>query len=206
MKKIFLSMAVVAFTVLSCNNKPKTENAEVTKEGDNVALSSEGTMKDAMTATDTLSMASKTVADIAMSDDNFSTLVTAVKAAGLAETLQGQGPFTIFAPTNAAFNKLPEGTLDNLIKEENKAKLASILKYHVVSGEFKAADVIKAIKDNNGSYEISTLGGDKIVATLDGDKVILTDAKGDKATVVQTDVDGSNGVIHAIDTVLMPGK
>ena len=204
MKKIFLGMAIVALTAMSCNNNAKTNEGE-TAEGDQVALSSDTEMDNSMTATDSTAMG-QTVADVAMSNDNFSTLTSGVQAAGLGETLQGDGPFTVFAPTNDAFNKLPEGTLNDLTKEENKAKLTSILTYHVVAGEFKAADVVKAINDNNGSYEINTVEGEKITATLDGDNVVLTDASGNKAKVVMTDVDASNGVIHAIDTVLMPSK
>ena len=204
MKKIFLGMAVVALTAMSCNNNAKTNETE-TPEGDQVALSSDTEMNNTMTATDSTAM-DETVADIAMNNDNFSTLTKAVQAAGLEETLQGDGPYTVFAPTNEAFDKLPEGSLEDLTKEENKAKLTSILTYHVVAGEFKAADVTKAINDNNGSYEINTVEGDKLTATLDGDNVILTDAAGNKAKVVMTDVDASNGVIHAIDTVLMPNK
>lgn len=146
----------------------------------------------------------KTIVEIAVGNENFSTLVTAVKAAGLVETLNSKGPFTVFAPVNEAFAKLPEGTVASLLKPENKETLAAVLTYHVVAGEFKAADVVNAIKANNGAFKIMTVQGGTLTASLSGANVILTDSKGNKSTVVITDVDASNGVIHAIDTVVMP--
>ncbi|MCC6509296.1 MAG: fasciclin domain-containing protein [Pirellulaceae bacterium] len=136
--------------------------------------------------------ASKTVVEIAAGNKDFSTLVAAVKAAGLAETLSGKGPFTVFAPTNAAFEKLPKGTVESLLKPENKKKLVAILTYHVVAGKVMAADVVKLDK-------AKTVQGQevKIVAGKDGVKV-------DNASVVKTDIVGSNGVIHVIDTVILP--
>ncbi|GAA0721365.1 fasciclin domain-containing protein [Aquimarina litoralis] len=145
-----------------------------------------------------------TIVGVAASNENFTTLVAAVKAANLVETLKGDGPFTVFAPVNDAFAKLPDGTVDGLLKPESKKTLTAILTYHVVSGKFVAADVIKAIKDGNGSFSITTVQGNKLVASLDGDSVVLTDAKGGTSKVVLTDVEASNGVIHAIDTVVMP--
>ncbi len=145
-----------------------------------------------------------TVVAVAQGNPDFSTLVTAVTAAGLGETLSGAGPFTVFAPTNAAFDKLPDGTLETLTAPEGKEQLTSILTYHVVPGSTDAATLTKAIADNGGSYEMTTVNGAKLTATLDGDKVVLTDAKGGKATVTATDVAASNGVIHVIDTVVMP--
>ena len=144
------------------------------------------------------------IVGVAVGNENFSTLVAAVKAADLVETLSGEGPFTVFAPVNAAFDKLPEGTLDGLLKPEGKETLTSILTYHVVAGNFKAADVVQAIQDNDGSFVITTVQGNTLTASLDGDNVILTDAKGGTSTIVLTDVEASNGVIHAIDTVVMP--
>ncbi|WP_224483685.1 fasciclin domain-containing protein [Robertkochia aurantiaca] len=145
-----------------------------------------------------------TIVGVAAGNDNFSTLVTAVKAAGLVETLNSEGPFTVFAPTNDAFNKLPAGTLDDLVKPENKDKLTSILTYHVVSGEFMASDVLDAINSNNGKFTITTVQGDQLTASIENGNVILTDANGNSSTVIMTDVDASNGVIHAIDQVVMP--
>lgn len=145
-----------------------------------------------------------TIVSVAAGDENFSTLVTAVQAAGLVETLNGDGPFTVFAPTNDAFAKLPEGTVETLVKPENKEKLTGILTYHVVSGAYDAADVIEAIQSNNGSFEVETVNGGMITLTLRDGNVLLTDANGGTATVVIADVMASNGLIHAIDTVVMP--
>jgi uncharacterized surface protein with fasciclin (FAS1) repeats len=144
------------------------------------------------------------VVDVAAANADFSTLVAAVKAANLVETLSGDGPFTVFAPNNAAFDKLPAGTVDGLLKPENMEKLKSILTYHVVSGKFDAATVIDAINKNNGKYSVTTVQGGTIVLSLSEGKVMLTDANGGTATVILADVAASNGVIHAIDTVVMP--
>jgi uncharacterized surface protein with fasciclin (FAS1) repeats len=145
-----------------------------------------------------------TIVGVAASNENFSTLVAAVKAAGLVETLNSEGPFTVFAPTNEAFAKLPKGTVESLLKTENKETLTSILTYHVVAGKFMAKDVLKAIEDNNGKFTITTVNGEELVAHIMDGKVMLKDAKGNSSTIVLTDVAASNGVIHAIDSVVMP--
>lgn len=145
-----------------------------------------------------------TIVGVAVANENFTTLVAAVKAAGLVETLNGKGPFTVFAPLNSAFEKLPEGTVAGLLKPGNKKSLAELLTYHVVAGEFKAADVLKAIKDNKGSFKITTVQGGTLTATLNDGGVVLSDEKGNTSKVVLTDVAASNGVIHAIDSVVMP--
>ena len=145
-----------------------------------------------------------TIVGVAAANENFSTLVAAVKAAGLVETLNSEGPFTVFAPTNEAFDKLPKGTVESLLKTENKGTLTSILTYHVVAGKFMAKDVLKAIEDNNGKFTITTVNGEKLVAHMMDGKVMLKDAKGNSSTIVLTDVAASNGVIHAIDSVVMP--
>jgi len=144
------------------------------------------------------------IVEVAVGNQSFSTLVAAVKAAGLVETLSGDGPYTVFAPTNDAFAALPKGTVETLLKPENKATLTSILTYHVVSGKFEAAAVINAIEKNNGAFVVTTVQGEKITLSLNDGKVELKDAKGAKATVVIADVAASNGVIHAIDSVVMP--
>jgi uncharacterized surface protein with fasciclin (FAS1) repeats len=141
---------------------------------------------------------------VAAGNENFSTLVAAVEAAGLLETLSGSGPFTVFAPTNDAFAKLPEGTIATLLKPENKATLTSILTYHVVSGKFDATAIVAAIKDNQGEFTVTTVQGDKLVASLNGSDVMLKDEKGNMSKVVIADVAASNGIIHAIDSVVMP--
>ena len=144
------------------------------------------------------------IVQVASGNDNFSTLVAAVGAAGLAETLSGDGPFTVFAPTNDAFAKLPEGTVDALLKPESKATLTSILTYHVVAGKYEAAAVIDAITNNNGEFTVSTVQGGEITLSLMDGKVMLKDANGGMSTVIMADVAASNGVIHAIDSVVMP--
>ncbi|MCW5961128.1 MAG: fasciclin domain-containing protein [Pyrinomonadaceae bacterium] len=149
-------------------------------------------------------MKDKDIIDNAVNSKDHTTLVAAVKAAGLVETLKGAGPFTVFAPTNAAFEKLPDGTVDTLLKPENKDKLKGILTYHVVPGKLDAAAVAKAIKDGNGKATVKTVQGEELTATMEGDSVIITDAKGGKSKVTIADVMQSNGVIHVVDTVLMP--
>lgn len=146
----------------------------------------------------------QTIVEVALNNENFTTLVTALKAANLVETLSSAGPFTVFAPVNAAFDKLPEGVVTDLLKPENKEILTSILTYHVVAGEFRAKDVVEAINANNGSFVITTVQGGKLTATLNNGKVNLTDEKGKISTVIIADVNASNGVIHAIDTLVTP--
>jgi uncharacterized surface protein with fasciclin (FAS1) repeats len=157
-----------------------------------------------LTSAATVSAQSKDVVDIAIGSPAHTTLVAAVKAADLVSTLKSAGPFTVFAPTNDAFGKLPAGTVETLLKPENKSKLASILTYHVVAGNLMAADVVAAIKKGNGKAEVTTVNGQKLTITLMGDKVMLTDANGNSAHVVAADLKGSNGVVHVIDSVVLP--
>ncbi len=162
------------------------------------------------TVADTTAMAPEAteegnVVEVAQGNPDFSTLVTAVTAADLGATLSGAGPFTVFAPTNAAFDKLPAGTLETLTAPEGKEQLQGILTYHVVPGETNAAALIEAINANDGSYEMTTVNGGTLTATLNGETVTLTDAAGGTSTITATDVEASNGVIHVIDTVVMPG-
>ncbi len=147
---------------------------------------------------------SKNIVENAVNSKDHTTLVAAVKAAGLVDTLSGPGPFTVFAPTNEAFNKLPKGTVDTLVKPENKATLTKILTYHVVAGKMTAADIDKAIKAGGGKAELKTVEGENLTAEMSGGKLVLVDAKGGKSTVTIGDVMQSNGVIHVVDTVLMP--
>jgi uncharacterized surface protein with fasciclin (FAS1) repeats len=144
------------------------------------------------------------IVDIAVGSKDHTTLVAAVKAAGLVETLKSAGPFTVFAPTNAAFDKLPAGTVATLVKPENKATLTAILTYHVVAGKFSATDVVAAIKAGNGTATLTTVQGGKLKASLKGSSVILTDEKGGISTITATDLNATNGVIHVIDTVVLP--
>lgn len=146
----------------------------------------------------------KNIIENAVNSADHTTLVAAVKAAGLVETLQGAGPFTVFAPTNEAFAKLPAGTVDTLLKPENKATLTKVLTYHVVAGKWGAADLKKQIKAGNGTAELTMVEGGKLWATEEGNQLMLKDEKGGVASVTIPNVFQSNGVIHVVDTVLMP--
>jgi uncharacterized surface protein with fasciclin (FAS1) repeats len=148
--------------------------------------------------------ATKNIIQNAVNSKDHTTLVAAVKAANLVEVLQGAGPFTVFAPTNAAFDKLPAGTVESLVKPENKGTLTKILTYHVVSGKWNAESIAKMIKDGGGSVTLKTVSGGSLKAWMKGDKLILTDEKGGMSTVTIKDVNQSNGVIHVVDTVLLP--
>ncbi len=183
--KVFKILVMSVFTLVSftTSNETQKETNEV------VALEVETTPN---------------IVGVAAANEAFSTLVAAVKAAGLVETLSSDGPFTVFAPTNDAFAKLPEGTVETLLKPESKDQLTAVLTYHVVSGKFEAAAVIEAINSNNGKFTVATVQGGKIDLSLKDGSVILTDANGNTSVVVIADVAASNGVIHAIDTVVMP--
>jgi len=146
----------------------------------------------------------KTIVENAANSKNHTTLVAAVKAAGLVDTLSGAGPFTVFAPTNDAFAKLPAGTVDTLLKPENKAALVTVLTYHVVAGKFLTKELLAKIKAGHGSATLTTMQGGVLTAKKSGSGVTITDAKGDVANVTIADVDQSNGVIHVIDTMLLP--
>ncbi len=148
--------------------------------------------------------AQKTVVDVAVGSKNHTTLVATVKAADLVATLQSAGPFTVFAPVNAAFEKLPAGTVPTLLKPENKATLTKVLTYHVVAGNIDAAAVVKAIKDGNGKAVLTTVSGGTLTASIVDGKVILTDENGGTATVTATDLKAGNGIVHVIDGVVLP--
>ncbi|MDC7993798.1 fasciclin domain-containing protein [Altibacter sp. HG106] len=201
-RMLIMSLAVGTFLFTACNDtKKKEEEARLEKEKmemEQQKAEEEAEMKAQM------EYEQNTIAAKAMGSDQFSTLVTALQTAELAETFKGEGEYTVFAPTNDAFAKVPKNTLDNLMKPENKAKLQNLLKYHVVEGEWKADAVIKAINDNNNAYKVTTLAGENITLSLKDGNVMLKDANGKMSTVVMADVDASNGVIHGIDTVVMP--
>lgn len=146
----------------------------------------------------------KDIIDNAVNSKDHTTLVAAVKAAGLVETLKGTGPFTVFAPTNAAFDKLPKGTVATLVKPENKAALTKILTYHVVAGKMDSKAIAAAIKKGKGKAELTTVEGGKLWAWMEGKKLVLKDEKGGMSTVTIADVYQKNGVIHVVNTVLMP--
>lgn len=189
--KTISAFVLLGIITISCGQKKEAESTEMT---DSTAVAMDTTVV----------VETPNIVGVASGNADFSTLVTAVKAAGLVETLSGEGPFTVFAPNNAAFAKLPAGTVDGLLKPENVEKLKAVLTYHVVAGKFDAAAVIDAINKNNGKYSVTTVQGGTIVLSLKDGNVMLTDAKGGTSTVVLADVAASNGVIHAIDTVVMP--
>ena len=146
----------------------------------------------------------KDIVDNAVNSKDHTTLVAAVQAAGLVDTLKSKGPFTVFAPTNAAFAALPAGTVDTLLKPENKATLTKVLTYHVVAGNYDSKSIAKAIKKGNGTATLTTVAGGKLMAKMDGSALVLTDEKGGMSRVTIADVRQSNGVIHVVDTVVLP--
>ena len=190
MRKITIALASAASLALAAC----AQDVDTT-ENDDAAMADQTANADATTGT---------IVQVAQGDPEFSTLVSAVTAANLGETLSGPGPFTVFAPTNAAFEKLPAGTLENLTTNDTDM-LGTILKYHVVQGATDAATLKNAITEAGDSgYTIDTVGGGTLNAKIVDGNVVLTDAAGGTATVTGTDIDASNGVIHSIDTVLMP--
>ena len=199
MKKLTLTWAV-GLSALALSACSGSEDAPAPTETEVVQDDAMGA--DTMVATE--ATGDKTIVALAQGNPNVSTLVTAVIAAGLAETLSGAGPFTVFAPSNDAFAKVDKTTLDGLLKPESKDKLAALLKYHVVAGNVKSGDLAKMITDGKGTATVKTLNGGSLKAMMDGDKIVLTDAKGGKSTVTAPDMVASNGTVHVVDTVVMP--
>ncbi len=195
MKTLMTGAALAAaLTLAACDAPAETTTPAAT---DDMAMAEE-------TAGDT-APAGGTIVELAQSNADLSTLVSAVQAADLGTTLSGAGPFTVFAPTNAAFEAVPQAARDQLMSPAGKQDLTGILTYHVVAGETMSPALITAIEGaGDAGYTIKTVNGANLTATLEGGKVVLTDASGNKATVTQTDVDASNGVVHVIDKVLMP--
>ena len=183
MKKLTLTWAVglSALALSACSGSEEAPAPTETEVVQDDAMAS-----DTMVATE--ATGDKTIVALAQSNPQVSTLVTAVTAAGLGETLSGTGPFTVFAPSNDAFAKVDKATLDGLLKPENKAKLASLLTYHVVAGDVKSGDLAKLIADGKGTATVKTVNGASLKASMDGDKIVLTDAKGGKSTVTAPDM------------------
>ena len=152
----------------------------------------------------TVSISAQTIVDAAVSNKDFSTLVTALKAANLVGALSGEGPFTVFAPNNEAFAKIDAETLGNLLKPENVKALSNILTYHVVSGKLMASDVVSALESGNGKVDLTALNGQTVTAISKDGKIYLEDSQGNMSEIIATDVAGSNGVIHVISSVVMP--
>jgi uncharacterized surface protein with fasciclin (FAS1) repeats len=190
MKKISVAVLLLAGTILSSGVSAQDKmkmNGEMTVEVGGAPM-----------------FPSKNIIDNAINSKDHTTLVAAVKAAGLVETLQSKGPFTVFAPTNAAFDKLPAGTVDNLVKPENKSTLTSILTYHLVPGKLDSKELMKWIKKGNGKTELTTVEGGRLWILQNANGLWVKDEKGNTAQITIKDVYQSNGVIHVIDTVLMP--
>ncbi len=213
-----LTATLAAATVLSGCGAPATNtttNTAANRTNTSMSANTTNTMAPSNTNSNTSAstnpmvggaamLATKDIVDNAVESKDHTTLVAAVKAADLVATLKGAGPFTVFAPTNAAFDKVPKATLDGLLKPESKKALSGILTYHVVAGKQDAASITKAIEAGKGKAEFKTVAGGTLTAAVEGGKVVLTDEKGGKSTVTIADVMQSNGVIHVVDTVLMP--
>jgi uncharacterized surface protein with fasciclin (FAS1) repeats len=202
MKKSTLTWAIglSALALSACSgSEPAPAETEVVKDD---AMASDNMASDNMAATEAAE--NKNIVALAQGDPQVSTLVSAITAAGLGETLSGTGPFTVFAPSNDAFAKLDKATLDGLMIPASKDKLAALLKYHVVAGNVKSGDLAKLITDGKGSATVKTVNGGSLKAGMNGDKIVLTDAKGGKSTVTAADMVASNGTIHLVDTVVMP--
>lgn len=206
LKTIFMSMAVVAMLFASCDDGKKKEAEEQAKaEQMRMERESDSLMKVEEEAKMKMAdMEANSIAGKAMANADLSTLVSALQAADLAAVLKAEGAYTVFAPTNEAFSKVPKATLDNLMKPENKEALQGLLKYHVLQGKMNAADVLERIKAANNKLDVTTLNGEVLTLSEKGGKVMVKDSKGNSATVTAADMDASNGVIHTIDKVLMP--
>lgn len=201
---IIAVLSVFAFT--SCEDNKKKEQEEKDKmEMEKMEAEEEAKREaDMKMEQERMEMQANSIAAKAMATPDLSTLVSALQSAELAQMMkEDEGPFTVFAPTNAAFAKVPKATMDKLMMAENKSDLQTVLKYHVVSGKITSTDLVQAIKDNKGAYKFKTVEGAELTAMMSGDKVVLKDGNGKTATVVQADVDASNGVVHVIDAVVM---
>ena len=205
-----LMIAAAAMAMTACSKKPA--DGDNSMMADNAMMDDAGAMDGAMSGSENPMVGGapmfpdKDVVTNASTAGNLKTLVAAVGAAGLVDTLKGPGPFTVFAPDDDAFKKLPEGTVETLIKPANKSKLAGILTYHVVAGKLDTAELGKMIEAGGGKASLKTVAGGTLTASKEGESIVLTDATGGKSMVSQADVYQSNGVAHVIDTVLLPSK
>ncbi|PZW37885.1 putative surface protein with fasciclin (FAS1) repeats [Mesonia algae] len=199
LNKLVMLALVSLFTFASCQDEKKDKENEI-EMNENEMDANETSMEAEKEAEKT----EMNLAQITMNSNKHTTLVSAVQGAGMVAKLESEGPFTIFAPTNEAFNKLPKGTVESLMKPESKEKLEGVLSYHIIPGEVDSKKLVDLINSNeNKKYTIVTANDGKIDATIEDGKVMLTDAKGNKATVTDVDMKGSNGYVHSIDAVLM---
>ena len=209
MNRILGTVMCMLLVVLTACNDGKKEEEKMKMDAEKVEM--EATQKKDMEMKkmeeERMAMAMETsIAGKAMSNNDLSTLVAALKAADLATMLSEPGNYTVFAPSNQAFSKLPTGTVDNLLKPENKESLQSVLQYHVVSGKITSDKLKDAIKGGKGKYTFKTVGGDELTAMMDGDQFMIQDSRGKKSQVVQGNVDASNGIVYIINDVLMAKK
>lgn len=205
-KRILIIAVLSGFAFTACEDNKKKEQEEKDKmEMERMEAEKEAQREaDMKMEQERMEMQSNSIAAKAMATEDLSTLVSALQSAELATMMkEDEGPFTVFAPTNAAFSKVPKATLDNLMMAENKEKLQTVLKYHVVSGKITSTDLAQAIKDNNGTYKFNTVEGAELTAMMKGENIVIKDGNGKTATVVQADVEASNGVVHVIDAVVM---
>ncbi len=206
LKTIVMSLAVVAMLFASCEDSKKKE-AEEQAQAEEMRMEREkdSLMKvEEMNSANMAEMEANSIAAKAMGNSDLSTLVSALQAADMAQTLKGEGEYTVFAPTNEAFSKVSKATMDNLMKPENKTQLQKVLQYHVLQGKMNSGDVVAKIKAANNKLDVTTMNGETLTLSEKGGKVMIKDAKGNMATVTSADMDASNGVVHVVDKVLMP--
>lgn len=212
MNRIFGTLLCMTLVVLTACNDGKKEEEQMKMEKEKMEMEAaekekmamkEKAEKDEMMKKEAMA---NSIAGKAMVTEDLSTLVTALKSADLATMLSEPGNYTVFAPSNQAFSKLPEGTVDNLMKPENKEQLQSVLQYHVVPGKITSDKFADAIKNAKGKYKFKTVTGEELTASMNGDQYVITDSRGKKAQVIQGNVDASNGIVYVIDNVLMAKK
>jgi len=198
-KILLILLAAFAFSFTSCEDTKKKEEEKAKMEQAEAERQAEMQAEE-----ERMEMESNSIAAKAMATDSLSTLVSALQNADLATTFtEDEGPYTVFAPTNSAFEKVDKATLDELMKSENKDQLATVLKYHVIDDEITASDLSQMIEDGDGVASFSTMDGAELKAMMDGDNIVLQDENGNKATIIATDIEASNGMVHLIDAVVM---
>jgi uncharacterized surface protein with fasciclin (FAS1) repeats len=201
-KILIILLAVFAFSFTSCEDTKKKEEEKAKMERQEAERQAEMAAEE-----ERMEMESNSIAAKAMETDSLSTLVSALQNADLADTFtEEEGPYTVFAPTNSAFEKVDEATMDELMKSENQDQLATVLKYHVVDDEITASDLSQMIEDGEGEASISTMDGAELKVIMEGDNIVLQDENGNKATIIATDIEASNGMVHLIDGVVMKKK
>ncbi|WP_286761412.1 fasciclin domain-containing protein [Salegentibacter sp. UBA1130] len=201
-KILIILLAVFAFSFTSCEDTKKKEEEKAKMEQQEAERQAEMAAEE-----ERMEMESNSIAAKAMETDSLSTLVSALQNADLADTFtEDEGPYTVFAPTNSAFEKVDEATMDELMKSENQDQLATVLKYHVIDDEITASDLSQMIEDGEGEASISTLDGVELKVMREGDNIVLQDENGNKATIIATDIEASNGMVHLIDGVVMKKK